>query len=71
MHPMEPLGGMGHMDFFLFGDRVCVGARSVYSLRQMHPQLSNRFRRTQWYSEVMRLKRELGLFVDIANLDSR
>jgi hypothetical protein len=54
---MELLGDVGHVEsHFLFGDSVNVGAREVHSLHQTYHRLKTRFGRTQWYSEVTRLK---------------
>jgi hypothetical protein len=41
MHPMDPLGDVGHAEshFGLFQDRVSVGARKVHGLRPMHHRL--------------------------------
>jgi hypothetical protein len=51
-HPMELLGGVGHVEsrFGMFGDSVSVGARSVQGLRQTYHRLRNRFVRSRWYS---------------------
>jgi hypothetical protein len=57
MHPMELLGGVGHVKshLLLLGDSVSVGARLVHGLRQTYYQLRSRFGRTRWYSYVTRL----------------
>ena len=54
---MELHGDVGHVEshFFLFGYRVCVGAR-LHSLRQMYHRLRNHFGRTRSYHKVTRLK---------------
>jgi hypothetical protein len=45
---MVLLDDLGHVKylFFLFGDCVIVGVRSVHGLRYMYHRLKNRFGRT-------------------------
>jgi hypothetical protein len=61
MHPMKLLDDEAQVEahFGPFGDSANLIARSVHSLRRTYHRLINQFRCTQWYSNVMRLKRKL------------
>jgi hypothetical protein len=54
---MDVVGDVGHLKFRIgpFGGSVSVRARSVHGFHQTYHVLSNRFGRTRWYSNVMRL----------------
>jgi hypothetical protein len=61
MHLMKLLDDEAQLEahFGLYGDSANLAARSVHSLHRTYHRLRNHFRCTQWYSEVMRLKRKL------------
>jgi hypothetical protein len=61
---MELLGDVAHVEshFGTFRDSVSVRARQVLGLRKTYDKLRNCFRRTRWYSYVMRVKWKLVSF---------
>jgi hypothetical protein len=61
MHPMEFLDNEAQVEarFGLFGDCANLDTRYVHGLRRTYHRVRNRFRCTQWYSLVMRLKQML------------
>jgi hypothetical protein len=63
MHPKELADEEAQVEshFGLFGDSANLDARYVHSLHGTYHRLRNRFRCTQWYFQVMRLKRKLIL----------
>ena len=60
---MKLLGDMGHVEscFGLFGVCVSVDARYMHGFCQTYHRLRNHFRRTRWYSLVIRFKWKLVL----------
>jgi hypothetical protein len=61
MHPMKLQDDDAQVEahFGPFGYSANLAVRSVHSLCRTYHRLRNYFRCTQWYSEVMRLKRKL------------